>query len=417
MAIDVAAESQAERSLAKHRPLQGVRVIDVTSVLMGPAATQILADYGADVVKVESPGGDIMRHAGEMRHEGMGHVYLHANRNKRSIVIDLKKPGGREALLELAGTADMFVHNVRPSAMARLGLDYAALAAVNPRIIYVALVGFDQQGPYAALPAMDDVIQGASGIAGLQATYNQGPPGYVPLVIVDRICAVNAAQVILAALFMRERTGRGQHIEVPMFETIVQIVLGDHLGGETFDPPAGPMGYTRLLTPHRRPFKTRDGYIALIVYTDRHWQQFFEVIGQPDKFTDDSRFTTAAMRGKHHDITYAMLTECLLERTTAEWVEVLQRRDIPCLPLHDLRGVLSDPHLAAIDFFTMMDHPSEGRVRTMRVASTWSDAELSIQRHAPRVGEQSIEILREAGFSEERIERLLTEDAVVQAPG
>jgi crotonobetainyl-CoA:carnitine CoA-transferase CaiB-like acyl-CoA transferase len=416
MAIDASTESQADRGQAKQRPLQGVRIIDVTSVLMGPAATQILADYGADVIKVESPGGDIMRHAGEMRHEAMGHIYLHANRNKRSIVIDLKKPDGREALLRLAATADMFIHNVRPSAMERLGLDYAALAAVNPRIIYVALVGYDQQGPYAALPAMDDVIQGASGIAGLQALYSQGPPTYVPLVIVDRICAVNAAQVILAALFMRERTGRGQQIEVPMFETIAQIVMGDHLGGETFDPPAGPMGYTRLLTPHRRPFKTRDGYIALIVYTDRHWQQFFDVIGRPQDFAADPRFTTAAMRGKHHDVTYALLTECLLGRTTAEWVELLQRRDIPCLPLHDLRGVLNDPHLAAVDFFTMMDHPSEGRVRTMRVASTWSDAELSIQRHAPRVGEQSVEILREAGFSEERIERLLAGDAVAQAP-
>jgi crotonobetainyl-CoA:carnitine CoA-transferase CaiB-like acyl-CoA transferase len=264
---------------------------------------------------------------------------------------------------------------------------------------------------------MDDVIQGASGIAGLQALYSQGPPTYVPLVIVDRVCAINAAQVILAALFMRERTGRGQHIEVPMFETIAQIVMGDHLGGETFDPPAGPMGYTRLLTPHRRPFKTRDGYIALLVYTDRHWQQFFEAVGQPQKFKDDPRFTTAAMRSKHHDIAYAMLSEYLLERTTGEWVKLLQEVDIPCLPLHDLRGLLSDPHLEEIDFFTMMDHPSEGRVRTMRVASAWSDAELSIQRHAPRVGEQSTEILREAGFSEERINRLLTGDAVVQDLG
>ena len=409
MAIEATSESEA-----RQRPLQGVRVIDVTSVLMGPAATQIIADYGADVIKVESPGGDIMRHAGQMKHEGMGHIYLHANRNKRSIVLDLKKPGGRDALLELAATADMFVHNVRPSAMERLGLDYAALAAVNPRIIYVALVGFDQRGPYAALPAMDDVIQGACGIAGLQAQYNQGPPTYVPLVIVDRICAVNAAQVILAALFMRERTGRGQQIEVPMFETVAQIVMGDHLGGETFDPPAGPMGYNRLLTPDRKPFKTRDGYIALIVYTDRHWQQFFEAIGQPEKFSDDPRFTTAAMRGKNHEIAYALLSQHLLERTTAEWVALLQARDIPCLPLHDLRGVLGDPQLKAINFFEMMDHPSEGRLRTMPVASTWSDAELSIQRHAPRVGEQSLEILREAGFSEQRIAQLLTDAAVIQ---
>jgi crotonobetainyl-CoA:carnitine CoA-transferase CaiB-like acyl-CoA transferase len=397
------------------RPLEGVRIIDATHIMMGPAATQILADYGADVVKVEPPNGDIMRHAGSMKHEGMGPIYLHANRNKRSIVIDLKKRAGRNALLRMTRTADMFIHNVRPAAMRRLGLDYPDLAAINPRIIYVALVGFDQRGPYAHLPAVDDVIQGAAGMASLLAEYSGGSPSYVPMAIADRVCGINAAQVALAALFMRERTGKGQSIEVPMFETVAQLVMADHLGGETFDPPAGPMGYRRLLTPHRRPFKTRDGYLALLVYTDGQWQQFFDAIGQPDTFRTDARFTTAAARAKHHDAAYAMISEILVERTTAEWVELLRDRDIPCMPLHDPRSLMKDPHLEAIGFFQMIDHPTEGRLRAMRVASRWSDANLSIRRHAPNAGEHSIEILQESGFTGEEIEELLADGAVVSA--
>jgi crotonobetainyl-CoA:carnitine CoA-transferase CaiB-like acyl-CoA transferase len=396
------------------RPLDGVRVIDLTSVLMGPAATQILADYGADVIKVEAPGGDIMRHAGYMKHEGMGPIYLHANRNKRSIVIDLKKADGRGALLDLVRGSDLFVHNVRPAAMSRLGLDYADLAAVNSRLICLALVGFDQRGPYAPLPAVDDVIQGASGMASLAAQQSGGEPSYAPMVIVDRLCAVNAAQSALAALYMRERTGRGQYVEVPMFETAAQVVLGDHMGGETFDPPAGPTGYPRLLTPDRRPYRTKDGHVALLVYTDGQWRRFFEALGTPEVFTNDARLTTAAMRAQNYDFAYAMLTEILLQRPSAEWVDLLRRFDIPCMPLHDPHSLMSDPHLEAIGFFEMIDHPTEGRMRSMRVAARWSDADLSVRRHAPQLGEQSVEILRESRFDEARIERLLASGAVIQ---
>jgi len=399
---------------APSRPLEGVRVLDLTSVLMGPVATLALADYGADVIKVEPPGGDIMRHGGYMRHEGMGSVYLHANRNKRSIVINLKAPEGREALLALARSADLLVHNVRPEAMKRLGLDYADLAAVNPRIIYLALVGFDQRGPYASLPAYDDIIQGASGLASLHAKASGGPPAYVPLVIVDRVCGIQAAQTALAALFMRERTSRGQYIEVPMFETMVQLVLGDHFGGETFDPPAGPMGYQRLLTPHRRPFRTQDGYIALLVYTDAHWRQFFDAIGQPETL-QDPRFSSAAARARHYDTLYAILAEVVAQRTSAEWVSLMRERDIPCMPIRDFADLVDDEHLQAIGFFQTVDHPSEGKVRAMRVAARWSDADLSMQRHAPRAGEQSVELLREAGYGESAIDRLLASGVVIQA--
>ena len=398
------------------RPLDGVRVIDLTSVLMGPAATQILADYGADVLKVEPPEGDIMRHAGHMKHRGMGPVFLHANRNKRSIAIDLKKPGGREALLELVGASDLFVHNVRPAALARLGIDCAALVAAQPRLVCLALVGFDQRGPYAPLPAVDDAIQGISGMASLVAQQTGGEPAYSPMVIVDRLCAVNAAQTALAALFLRERTGRGQYIELPMFETAASVVLGDHMGGETFDPPVGPTGYPRLLARDRRPFKTKDGHVALLVYTDGQWQRFFEAIGTPEVFTSDERLTTAAMRAKNYAFSYALLTGILRQRTSAEWVELLQHHDIPCMTLHDPHSLMGDPHLEAIGFFEMIEHPSEGRMRSMKVAARWSGADLSVRRHAPQLGEQSVEILRENGFDEARIERLLAGGAVVQRP-
>lgn len=402
--------------MTQPRPLDGIRVVDLTTVLAGPAGTQILADYGADVIKVEAPGGDIMRHAGHMKHEGMGPVYLHANRNKRSIVIDLKQAEGRAVLLDLVRGADLFVHNVRPAAMSRLGLDFADLARVNARLVCLALVGFDQRGPYAPLPAVDDAIQGISGMASLVARQTGGEPAYSPMVIVDRLCAVNAAQSALAALYLRERTGRGQYIELPMFETAASIVLGDHMGGETFDPPAGPTGYSRLLARDRKPFRTSDGHVALLVYTDGQWKRFFEAIGTPEVFTQDDRLTTAAMRAKNYDFSYALLAGILRERTSAEWVALLQRHDIPCMPLHDPHSLMSDPHLEKTGFFEMVEHPSEGRMRSMKVAARWSDADLSVRRHAPQLGEHSVEILRENGFDEARIESLLAMGAVTQMP-
>lgn len=402
--------------MTQPRPLDRVRVVDLTSVLAGPAGTQILADYGADVIKVEAPGGDIMRHAGYMRHEGMGPVYLHANRNKRSIVIDLKQAEGRAVLLDLVRDADLFVHNVRPAAMSRLGLDYADLAAVNARVICLAVVGFDQRGPYAPLPAVDDAIQGISGMASLVAQQTGGEPAYAPMVIVDRLCAVNVAQSALAALYMREKTGRGQYIELPMFETAASIVLGDHMGGETFEPPAGPTGYARLLARDRRPFKTRDGHVALLVYTDGQWQRFFEAIGTPEVFSRDARLSTAAMRAKNYDFSYTLLTGILRERTSAEWIELLQGYDIPCMPLHNPHSLIADPHLETTGFLEMVEHPSEGRMRSMKVAARWSDADLSLRRHAPQLGEHTEEILCENGFDEARIARLLASGAVVQKP-
>jgi crotonobetainyl-CoA:carnitine CoA-transferase CaiB-like acyl-CoA transferase len=308
----------------------------------------------------------------------------------------------------------VFVHNVRPAALARLGIDGAKLVAEQPRLVCLALVGFDQRGPYAPLPAVDDAIQGISGMSNLVARQTGGDPAYSPMVIVDRLCAANVAQSLLAALFLRERSGRGQYIELPMFETAASIVLGDHMGGETFDPPAGPTGYARLLARDRKPFRTKDGHVALLVYTDGQWQRFFEAIGTPEVFTNDKRLTTAALRAQNYDFSYGLLTGLLREKTSAEWVDLLQRYDIPCMPLHTPESLLADPHLEKTGFFETVDHPTEGRLRSLRVAARWSDADLSLRHHAPQIGEQSVEVLREFGFDEARIRTLLDAGAVVQ---
>ncbi|MFM9981307.1 MAG: CaiB/BaiF CoA transferase family protein, partial [Burkholderiales bacterium] len=244
----------------KPGPLAGVKVIDLTSVMMGPYATMILGDYGADIIKVESPDGDVMRQAAPMKHAGMGALFLQANRNKRSIVLDLKNPAARDALLKLASDADVFVHNIRPAAIGRLGLGAETLLALNPRLVYASLHGFGETGPYAGRPAYDDLIQGLTALPALTGKMT-GEPRYAPSVIADRIVGLNAVHAILAALLHRDRTGEGQSIEIPMFETMAGFVLGDHMGGRSFDPPIAPPGYPRLLAPDRRPYRTKDDYL------------------------------------------------------------------------------------------------------------------------------------------------------------
>ena len=394
----------------KGRPLDGIRVLDLTQLMTGPYCTQILADYGADVIKVEKPEGDSMRHAGPMRHPHMGPMYMQANRNKRSICIDAKKPGGVAAILRMAANCDVFVHNVRPEAMARLGLSYADLCAVKPDILYVSLVGFGQDGPYAKKPAVDDVTQAASGMAQLVERYS-GEPGYVPVVMADRVTALSAAHAVLAALFQRSRTGAGQAIEVPMYETLAAFVLGDHIGGMGFVPSIGPTGYNRLLTQYRRPFRTSDGHVGTSVYTNKSWKAFLHATGKGDLYDADPRFHDAGVRARHYDELYKMLSEMFLERTTAEWLELLERCDIPCSPVRSIDDLVDDPHLRAIDFFQEMDHPHEGRVRTLRVPSRWSVADMSFRRHAPMLGEQTREVLRESGYSPEEIETLIASGA------
>jgi len=377
-----------------HGPLRGVRVIDLTTVAMGPYATQILGDMGADVVKVEAPEGDVFRYAAPQKSAGMGAAFLNLNRNKRSVVMDLKRPEERARLVELVRGADVFVFNVRPQSMRKLGLDYETLRAANPRLVYCGAYGFSERGPYAGQPAFDDIIQAMSGIAALQGRNAPAGPAYVNTIIADKAAGLTAAYAIAMALYERERSGEGQAIEVPMFETIVSFTLVEHLAGETFVPAQGAMGYERVLSANRRPYRTRDGYIGLLPYTTAQWQRFFTVAGEP-ALASDPRVADPATRSRNIDTLYAELARIVASRTSAEWVELLKDADIPMSPVRAPDELLDDPHLAAIDFFAAMSHPSEGELRTLGIPVTFSRTPGSVRRPPPRLGEHTREILEE----------------------
>jgi crotonobetainyl-CoA:carnitine CoA-transferase CaiB-like acyl-CoA transferase len=396
-------------------PLSGVRVLDLTTVVMGPYATQILADFGADVVKVEPPGGDVMRYAWPFRNPGMGHIFLNANRNKRSIVLDLKQAAAHDACLALAKKADVLVYNIRPQAMARLKLSYEDVRAVNPRIIYVGCFGYSQRGPYAAKAAYDDLIQGAAGIPALLKVQGAETPRYAPIIVADRSVGQQVASAVSAALYYREKTGKGQRVDVPMYEHLLQIVLGEHLGGYTYEPQHGEAGYARMLAPDRRPYQTKDGYVCALIYNDKQWAAYFKVIGRPE-MAADLRFATQEVRSKNYDAAYALVADEMKKRTTAEWIAALEAADIPVQRMNSLAEIVADPHLAAIGYFRMVEHPSEGKVRSMAVPSEWSESKPEYRRHAPRLGEHTREVLREAGYSAQRIERLIASGAAAVPP-
>lgn len=395
-------------------PLQGVRIVDMTSVLMGPFAAQLLGDMGADIIKVEAPQGDITRMIGPQPGDHLGPIYLHINRNKRSIALDLKQEAGRQALLKLVETADVLMYNVRPQAMRRLQLDYAQVAAINPRIIYAGAFGFDQRGPYAAKPAYDDLIQGAVGVPALARSAGSDVPRYTPANIADRTVGLRMANAISAALYFRERTGKGQAIEIPMFETMVEYVAGDHMAGLTYEPPAGPAGYSRLLAHERRPYATSDGYVCAVVYNDNHWRSFLHLIGRADVLENDDRFRSISQRTRHIDEVYRFLAEAIRQRTTAQWLQLLEEADIPVMPMHTMESLLDDPHLNAIGFFRIVQHPSAGAIRSMAIPGTWSESAPEITRHAPQLGEHSCEVLREIGYDETAIAQLLRDGVIRQ---
>ena len=387
-------------------PLKGLRVVDMTAVLMGPYGTQWLGDMGADVVKIEAPEGDVVRGIGPVRHAGMGPIFLNTNRSKRSVVLDVKHPAGRAALLRLVESADVFVYNVRPQAMARLELSYEVLAAVNPRIIYTGVFGYGQDGPYAAKPAYDDLIQGASTLSAMFARSTGEAPQYVPAAIVDRITGLTAVGAILAAVYERQTSGIGQRIDIPMFETMVGFVLSDHLGGRSFEPPLDEGGYARLLSRGRRPYATLDGFVCALIYTDKQWRNFYHLLGREAELQSDPRLASLSTRTDHVDALYAEVGRILATRSTADWLESLGAIDIPAMPVHDLDTIFDDPHLAATGFFGTEEHPSEGRLRTMRHAATWSRTQPAASRPAPRHGEHSAQVLAEAGFSGDEIEAM-----------
>jgi crotonobetainyl-CoA:carnitine CoA-transferase CaiB-like acyl-CoA transferase len=387
--------------------LSGVKVLDLTSVLMGPLATLMLGDYGADIIKVEAKGGDTVRGIGPMKNPGMGQIFLHMNRNKRSIVLDLKTAEGKTALLKLAEQCDVLIYNIRPQAMQRLGLGFEVLHALNAKLIYCGLFGYGQEGPYASNPAYDDLIQGIAAIPTLVAKVGDATPRYVPLAFIDRTVGHVAVGAICAALYSREKTGRGQSIELPMFETMVPFVLGDHMGGETFDPPLGPMGYARQLAPQRRPFPTSDGHVCVLLYTDQHWHNFFSGLGQPERFLQDPRLGSITRRTLHIDALYGEVAQLISRQTTQHWLSFFQNADIPAVPLNTLETLLDDQHLAKIGAFAWREHPSEGRLRSLEPPGAWSGTPPSVRRPAPLLGQHTEEVLAEAGFSAAQIQAII----------
>lgn len=377
-------------------PLAGVRVIDLTSVVMGPSATQILGDLGADVIKVESAEGDSVRHIGPARHPDMGPLYLQNNRNKRSVVLDLKSDAGRDKLLSLIRDADVFVFNIRPQAIARLRLGYDEVRAVNPSIIYAAAVAYGRGGPDAGRPVYDDIMQAAAGVSNLFAKVD-GKPRQAPVNICDRVTGLYLTISITSALYHRALTGTGQEIEVPMLETMAQFVLGDHMAGRAFEPPLGDIGYMRLLSRHRGPYETKDGYICIVVYTDRHWRAFTKLVGDPDLIDRDPDFADQTTRTKNAELCGAYLAKHMTDRTTEEWLEFCKAIDIPAANVTTLDGLFDHPHLTAVGMFSDVDHPTEGRLRSARFPVTFSETPASIRRLAPNLGEHTEEVLAEIG--------------------
>lgn len=381
-------------------PLDGVRVIDATTMVLGPFATQILGDMGADIVKIEPPGGDPMRGIGPCRTPGMGSYFANANRNKRSVALDLKRPPAREALLRLIEGADVFVHNMRLGAAERLGLDYPTLAARNPRLIHACATGFRPDSSRREAPAFDDLIQGMSGVTAL----NAGPrgPRYLPTVAADKLTGQMLAAMIGMALFARERTGRGQAVHLPMLETMLGFLLVEHLWGATLRQPELGLGYPRMQTPHRRPYPTKDGHVCVICVTDEQWRRVFAAIGQP-KLIEDGRFATVPARADNVDELLGVLASAMTSRTTAEWVALFTEMDIPCGAAATLSDLLGDGYLRETGFFEPREHPSEGPVLVTAIPATFSDTPPSIRRLWPALGEHTHEVLREAGLSEPEI--------------
>ena len=393
-------------------PLAGLRILDLTAVVLGPIATLHLADMGADVIKIEPPEGDVMRNAGNAPTAGMGPIYLACNRNKRSLCLDLKKPEAVAALKRLVKDADVFVHNSRPAAMERLGLGYEEVRKINPKIIYAYSLGYKRSGPYGAKPAYDDLVQGASGAAMLQSRVDGGPPRFLPSLVVDKTTGLHLAMGILGALVHRGKTGEGQMVEVPMLETITGFWLAEHLFEETYVPSRGQWGYKRVLSADRKPYPTKDGYVCAIVYNEKHWLAFVEEIKRPELLTDP-RFVNQNARSNNQVAIQGIIAEATPAKTTAEWLAFFDKADIPAMGVLDLEDLPNDPHFKATGFFTEREHPTEGRIRTLASPFEYSATPADFRMHAPHLGENGPEVLGEAGFSKAEIAALRETGAMV----
>ena len=375
-------------------PLEGIRVLDLTSVVMGPLATRILGDFGADVIKIEPPEGDMLRPKdGGRLHQMMLNLY----RNKRSVVLDLKTNEGRAALETLIPTADVFVHNLRPRVMARLGFTYERVAGLNPQIIYCAACGFGADGPYGDKPAYDDLIQAASGYASTAIPLT-GEPAYASAIICDKLVGQTIAYAVLAALLQRERGGGGQAIEVPMFESAIDFNLVEGFGGAVYSPRRGPPGYVRIQTRERRPFRTADGYACILPYSAKNWVDFFNFAGRSD-WSSDPRLQETATRSPIIEILYGLIREEAPRLTTAEWITFCDSADIPCMPVIYAENLADDPHVQAVELMPVAQHPTEGAYHALRSPVRFSSAPYRLRRMAPGLGEHTEEVLQEVGLS------------------
>jgi len=396
-----------------HGPLDGIRVLDLTAVVLGPFATQIMGDFGADVIKVESPHGDLMRSNGVSIHPGMSSIFLAVNRNKRGLCLDLSKPEGAAVLKRIVPSCDVFMHNMRIDAIERLGFGYEAVAHLKPDIVYCVATGFDQDGPDAKKPAFDDIVQAACGLAAI-ASIGRAEPAYVPTLIADKTTGLAMLNAVLAALLHRARKGAGQYIEVPMLETMAAFVLAEHLGGLTFEPPTSPPGYARLLEGGRKPAPTKDGHIALLPYTAEHWRAFFEAAGRADLAAELATDDRAKRNSRIREL-YANLAQITVSRTTAEWMEICTVADVPATPIYGLTELPEHPQLKATQLIKTFPHQTEGEIRYLRPSAKFSVTPAAVRRGAPTLGEHSTEVLREARLSGEEIADLIERGIVKQS--
>jgi crotonobetainyl-CoA:carnitine CoA-transferase CaiB-like acyl-CoA transferase len=392
-------------------PLRGYRILDLTTVLFGPFGTQTLGDWGAEVIKVETLTGDTWRNSGQFRNRGMSGQFMAANRNKRSIAVDLKSPEGKDVLRRLIPTADALVSNIRPAGLARLGFSYEACKELNPRIIYASATGFGQNGPWAARPAFDEIIQAASGFASAMGTDEE--PAFVPSLIGDKLCGMALTSAVTAALLHRERTGEGQMVEVPMLETLAAFNSIEMFGGLAFEPPIGPSGYNRMKA--RRPVRTKDGWLTMLPYSADNWCAFFEAVGYPECIEEFS-VRDPVQRARNIDRIYDRMREIAPTRTTKEWETLLLRIDVPHTAFAKLNEIAEQPHLKAVEMFPVLDHPTEGPIRQARPPARFSASPAGIHRMPPRLGQHTHEILRDAGFAEEEIATMAEKKAIGLPP-